>query len=196
LGCNDPRLDKAFEWMLRSVSGEGLAPASDVKAPMRYYAYTCGPEFVCGANNKRPCAWGAVKIMMALGTLSKEEYTPLVEKVISLGANFLLSIDPATAAYPARYDNKPSRDWWKFGFPVFYITDLLQLSESLLRLGYGADPRLAQVLKLIREQQDETGRWRLDYDYNEKTWIHFGVSKEPNKWVTLRALRVLKAAGE
>jgi len=32
------------------------------------------------------------------------------------------------------------------------------------------------------------------FDYNGKTWVNFGVKKKPNKWVTLRALRVLKAA--
>jgi len=29
LGCKDPRLDKAFEWMARSVTGEGVAPMTD-----------------------------------------------------------------------------------------------------------------------------------------------------------------------
>jgi hypothetical protein len=106
----------------------------------------------------------------------------------------LFSIAPATAAYPARHDNKPSRDWWKFGFPVYYVTDLLQLVEALALLGYGSDPRLAHALQLIREQQDEQGRWKLNYDYNAKTWVNFGTPKEPNKWVTLRALRVLKTA--
>jgi hypothetical protein len=33
----------------------------------------------------------------------------------------------------------------------------------------------------------------MEYDYTGKTWIDFGGKKQPNKWVTLRALRVLKA---
>jgi len=36
LGFNDPRLDKAFEWMARSVTGDGIAPMEDKKAPLRY----------------------------------------------------------------------------------------------------------------------------------------------------------------
>jgi len=31
------------------------------------------------------------------------------------------------------------------------------------------------------------------YDYAGKTWADFGPQKQPNPWVTLRALRVLKA---
>ena len=68
--------------------------------------------------------------------------------------------------------------------------------EGLVALGYGSDPRLANALAFIREKQDENGRWALEYDYAGKTWVEFGKKKEPNKWVTLRALRVLKAVGE
>ena len=52
--------------------------------------------------------------------------------------DFLLSVDPAAAAYPSGYSAKPSQTWWKFGFPVFYVTDLLQNVEALVNLGYGA----------------------------------------------------------
>ncbi|MCE7980071.1 MAG: hypothetical protein DYG89_02670 [Caldilinea sp. CFX5] len=38
--------------------------------------------------------------------------------------------------------------WWKFGFPVFYITDLLQIAEALGSLGHGHDSRLANTLVL------------------------------------------------
>ena len=50
LGYDDPRLELAFEWMARTVTGEGLAPNSDRQAPMRYYASQCGPTFACGSN--------------------------------------------------------------------------------------------------------------------------------------------------
>ena len=33
--------------------------------------------------------------------------------------------------------------------------------------------------------------WLLEYDYTGKTWVDFGLKKQPNKWVTLRALRLL-----
>jgi hypothetical protein len=79
------------------------------------------------------------------------------------------------------------------GFPVFYVTDLLQIAEALAGLGYGADPRLARTLALIRDKQDDRGRWPLEYHYTGKTWLDFGERKRPSKWVTLRALRVLKA---
>ena len=192
LGCENPRLDKAFEWMARSVTGEGIAPVENKTAPVRYYAWKCGPNFACGPNNKLPCAWGAVKVMLAFSKLPKQKRTPLINKTINKGVDFLFSIDPAEADYPCGSGNKPSGNWWKFGFPVFYVTDLLQNVEALAGLDYGSDPRLSKALKIIREKQDEQGRWLLEYDYTGKAWVDFGAKKKPNKWVTLRALRTLK----
>jgi hypothetical protein len=134
--------------------------------------------------------------MLAFSAWPLERRTALIERAIAHGVDFLLSVDPAAAAYPSGYSAKPSSNWWKFGFPVFYVTDLLQNVEALVNLGYGQDARLAQALAIIREKQDAQGRWLLEYDYTGKTWCDFGARGQPNKWVTLRALRVLKAAAQ
>ena len=194
LGCTDPRLAEAFEWMARSVTGEGVAPAQDLQAPLHYYQANCGPLFACKYNGGRACAWGGVKVMLAFGRLPAGQRTPLIERAIESGLDFLFSVDPALATYPTRKDPKPNRNWWKFGFPVFYITDLLQTVEALVGLGCGQDPRLSHALELIRDKQDEQGRWPLEFSYSGKTWGSYGDLGQPNKWVTLRALRVLKAA--
>ena len=194
LDYQDPRLDTAYEWMARSLTGDGVAPMGDKSTPIRYYAGKCRPGFACGSNNKLPCAWGAVKVMLAFGKLPKERHTPVIENAIQQGVKFLFSVDSAEATYPSGWNDKPSGNWWKFGFPVFYVTDLLQNVEALVRLDYGKDPRLANVLQVIREKQDTDGRWALEYDYTGKTWVDFGIKKQPNKWVTLRAAWVLKNA--
>ncbi len=217
MGCRDSRMDLAFEWMARSVTGEGVAPAGDKQAPLRYYAYKCGPGFACGVNEKLACAWGADKVMLAFGRLPAGRRTPLIKRAIKRGVDFLLSTDPSLADYPSgaasqalktmkaseekesaqapKSGKKPNRSWWKFGFPVFYVTDILQTAEALVGLGYGHDARLANTLSLILGKQDKQGRWSLEYDYAGKTWCDFGPLKAANKFVTLRALRVLKAAG-
>ena len=196
MGYEDPRLATAYDWMARSVTGEGIAPNTDRQAEVRYYAGKCGPNFACGANDKLPCAWGATKVMLAFSLWPAERRTALVQSAIDKGVDFLFSVDPACAEYPSGYAEKPSGNWWKFGFPVFYITDLLQIVEALARLGYGKDPRLANALMLVEEKQGEDGRWKLEYDYRGKTWVDFGEKKHPNKWVTLRALTALKLAEE
>jgi hypothetical protein len=194
LGYEDKRMDSAYEWMARTLTGEGIAPMKEKKAEVRYFAGKCGPDFACGANNKLPCAWGGVKVMLALSRLPVEKRSELIQRTIRAGVDFFFSVDPSTADYPNGWAEKPSGNWWKFGFPVFYVTDILQISEALVGLGYGHDPRLANTLELIRSKQDAEGRWPLEYNYDGKTWLRFGKMKEPNPWVTLRALRVLKSA--
>ena len=189
----DPRLEAAFDWMARTVTGDGIASQKDKTTTERYYAYQCGPDFACGANNNQSCAWGAGKVMLAFSSLPLERRTPQIEAAIRRGVDFLLGVEPTTAAYPTPNNIPPSRNWWKFGFPVFYVTDLLQLADSLVRLGYGADPRLAATLELIRGKADAQGRWPLEYHYASKTWGSYGRAGQPNPYVTLRALRVLRS---
>jgi len=192
LGYEDPRLDTAFEWIARTVTGEGLAPLAEKKAHLRYYAGKCGPLFACGANNGLPCAWGAAKVMLAFSKLPEEKHTPLIKDAIQQGIDFLLSVDPLDATYPCGWNAKPSGNWWKFGFPVFYVTDVLQVVEALVGLGLGSDSRLKNALEFIHNKQDQNGQWALDYDYSGKTWLDIGPKKQANKWVTLRATRVLR----
>ncbi len=194
LGYQDTRLDKAFEWMARTVTGEGIASMNDRGTSLRYYAGKCGPNFACGANNKLPCAWGAAKVMLAFARLPVMKRTPVIDRAIKAGIDFLFSKDPAEADYPSGYAGKPSGNWWRFGFPVFYVTDILQIGEALAGLGYARDPRLTHTMEVIQQKQNPDGRWMLDYDYTGKTWVDFGPKKQPNKWVTLRALRVLAAS--
>lgn len=196
IGCTDSRLADAYEWMARSVTGDGVAPVGERSAPRRFYGYKCGPLFACAANNRQPCAWGAVKVMLAFGVLTPSERNPVIDEAIRQGSEFLLAGNPASASYPTPNGTKPNRSWWKFGFPVFYVTDVLQNVGALASLGYGADPRLLPALKLIRDRQNSQGRWVLEYDYAGKTWMDFGPRNQPSKWVTLRALRALKRASQ
>lgn len=195
LGCEDPRLDKAFDWMARTVTGEGMAPPEEVDAPRRYYSYKCGPNFACGINGGLPCAWGAVKVMLAFSSLPHKKLTPVIKRALRQGVKFWTEVEPSTALYPFAYGDRPNRNWWKLGFPVFYVTDLLQLTEAAACLGYGRHPWLKLTLDFIRSKQDRQARWAMEYDYlRGKLWVDFGPRGQPNKWVTLRALRVLKIA--
>lgn len=192
----DERLARALEWMSRYVTGEGIAPADERNAAVRYLkSATCAPGFCCSANNQQPCAWGAVKVLRALARVPAAARSPAEESAIAATVGFLMSVDPATARYPAGYSNKPSSSWFKFGFPVFYVTDVLQIAEALNEAGYGQHPRLGNLYDLILGKRDKAGRWKMEYSYRGKTWIDIERLGEPSKWVTLRALGVLRQGG-
>jgi hypothetical protein len=192
----DPRLQEALELTACFATGEGIAPQGDRSQPLHYLkSGACGPGFCCSANNGLDCAWGAVKVLRALARVPEAESTSVMQDALDAAVEFLFSVDPATAAYPAGYSDKPSRSWFRFGFPLFYVTDVLQTAEALTEAGYGGDPRLASTYDLIQSKRDKAGRWKLEYHYTGKTWVDVEEKGKPSKWVTLRALRVLKGGG-
>ena len=185
---DDPRVTRAIEWEARAITGEGIASW--------YASGTSGPGFACAANERQPCAWGAVKALRGLARIPPRQRSPLVARAIDIGAAFLLDRDPAVADYPMGWGNtRPSRSWFKLGFPSGYVTDVLQNLEVLCELGHGDDPRLTGAIGWLMAKQDDRGRWRNEYAYNGKTWVDVERQGQPSKWVTLRARRVLRSIG-
>jgi hypothetical protein len=204
LGCQDSRLDIAFEWTARTVTGrglplkvtsEGLTASESSSTRLHQLSYITGPLFACRSTSH--CAWAGAKVMLAFSRLPVERRSNLIEQAIEAGTEYFFSSDPATANFPGERAPVPDKRWWKFHFPVIGL-DLLQVAEALTALGCGSDPRLANTLDLIRQKQGEDGKWLLEenYGYWHKWWVKYGSTGKPNKWVTLRALRVLKQAGK
>jgi hypothetical protein len=192
---DDDRVQAALEWQARTVTGDGVAAPESRETPRRYYlSSTSGPLFACAVNARLRCAWGSVKALLALSKVPPARRTPVMQAAIERGVEFLLSRDPAVADYPFGYGNRPSSSWFKFGYPIGYVTDVLQNLEVLAALGLAQDPRLARAIELVAGKQGDDGRWKLEYTYNGKMWADIERKGEPSKWATLRALRVLKAA--
>ena len=112
----------------------------------------------------------------------------MVEDAIRACIDFLLSYD-----YP--HQERISSSWFKFGYPLGYVTDVLLNLEALTEAGVVSDPRLESVVALVLSKQDDQGRWNSEYSYNGKMWIDIEKKGQPSKWVTLRAMRVLKRLG-
>jgi hypothetical protein len=183
---DDPRVQRAIEWQARSITGEGFDGY--------YRTGTSGPDFACAANEQLPCAWGAIKALLALARIPAERRAPHVQRAVDRSVEFLLSRDPAVADYPTGWGNtKPSGSWQKLGFPHGYVSDVLQTLEALVAAGQAGDQRLRPAVDWLLSLQDDAGRWQNRYAYNGKTWVDFERQGQPSKWVTLRACRVLRA---
>lgn len=188
LGFNasDERIQTALEWAAAAVTGNG-----DIKY---YKSGTSGAGFACAYNQKKACAWGANKTLKALLAVPADQRSASMERALQLGVEFLLSRDPADADYP--YSERVSSSWFRFGFPLSYRSDVLETASVLVNLDYGRDPRLANTLEFILNKQDDQGRWKMENSLNGKMWVDIEKKDEPSKWVTLRALRVIKQAYE
>lgn len=180
----DARVARAVDWLAGSIIGDDF----------RWFNATVpGPGFKCGVNDKKPCAWGAVKSLRALVNLSPVLRSPKTEKATAMAVEFLLSRDLAKADYP--YTARVSGEWFKFGFPLSYTSDVLEALLALSEAGCARDPRLQNAIDLVLSKRGADGRWALKHSLNGKMWMDIEKKGKPSKWVTLRALRVLKAAG-
>ncbi|MDH4209790.1 MAG: hypothetical protein OEV76_13010, partial [Anaerolineae bacterium] len=82
--------------------------------------------------------------------------------------------------------------WLRFGFPWYYQSDLLDALEALAACGYSAAPRFRELAQYVVAKQQEDGRWLQEGGCASARVERLG---QPSKWLTLRAMRVLKSAG-
>ena len=179
--ADDGRIGRAIDWLAGAILGEDYASG------------TSGPGFCCAANNRQPCAWGAVKALRALTHVPAQWQSTRIKKATNKTVEFLLSHDLAKADYP--YAERVNSSWFKFGFPLSYTSDVLEASLALCEAGYAHDVRLKHAIDLVLAKRAADGRWVMQRSLNGKMWADIETKGQPSKWVTLRALRVLKAAG-
>jgi len=90
-------------------------------------------------------------------------------------------------------DRKGGGDWTRFAFPTWWHYDVLRALDYLRSAGVAPDDRVAEAIELIASKRDSDGRWRLDTRYPGTMPVELGEREgEPSRWITLRALRVLR----
>lgn len=90
----------------------------------------------------------------------------------------------------------PKSGWLRFGYPLSYNSDVL---EALVALAAHGEPRreeYEQALSVVESAADPQRRWKLRNTFNGKMLADVEAKGEPSRWLTLRALQVLKHFGE
>jgi len=132
---------------------------------------------------------GAIKALKALVEIPEPARSPKVKETLIRGAGYFLQHHVYKRSHNLEKVCKPS--WAKFGFPLMYQTDALEILAILAKLGYH-DPRMQEAIDLLLSKQDEQGRWKLEATFNGRFLVNIETKDEPSKWITLNALRVLK----
>ncbi|HEY7341430.1 MAG TPA: hypothetical protein VH591_11150 [Ktedonobacterales bacterium] len=86
--------------------------------------------------------------------------------------------------------------WSRFSFPTGYHYDVLRGLEYLRSANVTPDPRMDEAIDLIASRRDADGRWSRENVHPDELDAEPGTAEgEPSRWITLRALRVLRWAG-
>lgn len=137
---------------------------------------------------KHSCHMGVVKSLKALSEIPVEQRSDLVEKKIRDLAEYVLIHHIYKKSHNLKSISKPG--WLKFGFPLMYQTDILEILAILTDLGY-SDSRMSSALEIVRQKQTKEGRWKLENTFNGKMITNIEVKGADSKWITYRALKVL-----
>ena len=176
----DPRVQRAVDWITtyqRFDDAEGDAPTG----------WPYDKLEMCWGRHT--CSMGAIKALKALAEIPPERRTPAMHATISAGAEFFLRHHVHRRSHDLTRDAKPG--WRRFGFPLMYQTDALEILLVLTRLGY-RDERMREALDLVASRADAQGRWKLQQTFNDRFVVPIETKGEPSRWVTLRALEVLR----
>ena len=85
-------------------------------------------------------------------------------------------------------------DFAKLAFPTCYHYDVLRALDHLRAAGVDLDERMTEAITLVESKRDADGRWPLEHVHDENVVIPMEELDRPSRWVTLRAMRVLRWA--
>ena len=82
--------------------------------------------------------------------------------------------------------------WTQFSFPPLWHYDVLRALDYLRAAAVRPDARAEEAVAAVRERRQADGRWLLDVRHRDTLHVELaGALGEPNRWITLRARRVL-----
>ncbi|MBN2849495.1 MAG: hypothetical protein JXK92_02480 [Erysipelotrichaceae bacterium] len=135
------------------------------------------------------CHMGVAKAMKALAAIPKQDRNEETSAKIGELAEYFLIHRLYKKSHDLDRVAKPG--WLKFGFPLMYQTDVVELLEILIDLGI-RDDRMNEALSLLESKQNEDGKWILENAYNGKIIVDIEEKGKPSKWITFKAMKVIK----
>jgi hypothetical protein len=90
----------------------------------------------------------------------------------------------------------PQKRWLDLAFPNAWFYDVARVLDYMRIARPAPDERMTEALDILESKRDADGRWPLDHAYHDKLLVDFDEAEgQPSRWITLRAMRVLRWAG-
>jgi hypothetical protein len=176
----DPRVQLGINWIITYQRFDDGVKEAPKGWPYDRYVMCWG---------KHTCHMGAVKALKALAEVPPDKRSKEVEATIETGVEHMLKHHIYKRSHDLSRVSKPG--WLRFGFPLMYQTDALEILGILTKLGY-RDERMQETVDLVVSKQDAQGRWKLESTFNGRFQVNIERKGELSKWITLNALKALK----
>jgi len=176
----DPRVDRGIKWITSYQRFD-----DGISSRPRGWPY----DKATSCFGKHSCHMGVVKALKALAEIPVEKRSKNVEVTIEKAVGYLLKHHIYKRSHNLNRVSKPG--WLRFGFPLMYQDDVLEILGILTELGY-KDDRMQEAIDLVISKQNDDGRWKLGSTFNGRFHTNIESKGKPSKWITLNALRMLK----
>ncbi len=161
-----------------------------------------------------------IEPLWAFSELPAQKWPKGGKKAVERACEFMLT----HRLYKSDKTGQITHDWWtSLHFPLFYFYDILHGLRVLTSLGHGTDERIHDAVELLQSKRLPEGQWPLEASFTQTPkrnlvkdsatgqwssvkgekvtevppiYSNLGSIGDANPWVTLNALRVLKATGE
>jgi len=179
---DDPRVQRGVRWVVDTVryhDGDEQVPDPDN-----------------GCWGRHVCVRGVIPILRALAELPESARTSETDRVLQAGVEFMLQHRVYKRSHNP--DKPMNAKLTQLTFPGFYWPDFVEVLLILTGLGC-TDPRMEDAIAYLHRKQARDGTWKLQRAYNERSKhdtfpviVPLEERGAPSKWITLRALIVLK----
>jgi len=176
----DPRVQRGISWITDYQRFDDAAERPPEGWPYNKYEICWG---------KHTCHMGVAKALRALSAIPTDERSADVQNTLEEGVEYLLKHHIYKQSHHLTQASKPG--WKRFGFPLMYQTDIVEILGILTQLGV-RDERMQDAVDIVVSKQDDDGKWNLANTFNGRLQIDIEEKGRPSKWITLNALRVLK----
>lgn len=176
----DPRVQNAINWIVTYQRFDDGIKEAPKGWPYDKFEKCWG---------KHTCHMAVVKTLKTLSEIPPDQRSRDVKNAIEKGVEYILKHHIFKRSHDLSRVSKP--EWLRFGFPLMWNTDVLEVLEILTKLGC-KDKRMQEAADLVISKQDNQDRWMLENTFNGRFQVNIEKKGKPSKWITLRALRVIK----
>ena len=164
--AKDPRVRMAIDWLLPIQRDDGM--------------------WFCRGDGGRGCLRATLDVLRLAALDPQTAAQPGITQAATAVCDLLM--EPRMSRY---HVGDAWATWESLKYPYFGFSVISAL-DALARFGYAPkEPKIDAAVEHLLSRQLPDGTWPMDESW-PRSPIEFGQPGEPNKWLTLDALRVVK----
>ena len=176
----DSRVDRGIEWINKFQRFD-----DGISTRPKGWPY----DKATSCFGKHSCHMGVIKSLKALAEIPSDKRSKKTKSSVNKAVEYLLIHNIFKRSHNLSRVSKPG--WLRFGFPLMYQDDVLEILGILTTLGC-KDERMQEAIDLVISKQNDRGQWNLESTFNGRFLTNIESKGKPSKWITLNAVKMLK----